>query len=417
MNNNPFTSKTFVTNWMKHFGYQKQPTQFKSIEGVSFVKKSWIPLFVNVGENLTKGLSYKLNPLQTDFKKKVFLIYDVPSYFDKEHQNNEGSLGSIKIDKVFQYQGFLMNLKDFESKEEYIKEQFKTHNKRYIRWSHINRLEACFNVSYRFFYGDMTDSEYKLVFNKFYQLLIERFQGKGTNYHHLNEQKWAFYRELVLPMIRNKEASFFVIYDNNMPIGVNLNYHAENTLFKAITVFDVDYSKFSIGKLSVLKILDWCFENGYQVSDFSKGDFDYKRIWSNTIYDFHYHVLYDSSSLVSLMLGKGLVSFLKTKLWLREKGVNRLYRKVIFRLKGNSVRTLSHGELNYKVKPIGQNDEVMVSETVDLNTVDNQFLKRYVYDFAFKNPEPLANITVHKTSTSNASYVIKGSKNSILLEA
>lgn len=412
MNTNPFTSKTFVDAWMKHFGRQKKALQFKSIDGVSFTKKSRLPIYVNVGENLTKGLSYGVNTNQGDFKNKAFLIYDVPSYFNTS-QDSHGKNDTLKIEKVYQYKGFLMNLSKFGTKEDYIKTQFKTHNKRYIRWSHINRLETCFNISYKFFYGEISEEEYDVVFNTFYALLIDRFEGKGTNYHHLNSKKWSFYRELILPMIRNKEASFFVVYENKTPIGINLNYHSQKTLFKAITVFDVDYSKFSIGKLSVLKIMDWCFENGYQVSDFSKGDFDYKRIWSNTIYDFHYHILYDSSSIISLLCGKGIVFFLKTKLLLREKGVNTLYRKILFKFKGNSQASqVKTG--HYKMNPIEKSEISIIEENLDLNEESYQFLKRYVYDFAFKYPEPISNIKISKAS--NCTYLIQGSKVSVLLE-
>ena len=104
-----------------------------------------------------------------------------------------------------------------------------------------------------------------------------------------------------------------VIYNDGIPIGINLNYHSENTLFKAITVFDVNYFKFSIGKLSVLNLLYWCFENGYEYSDFSKGYFDYKKIWSNTLYDFNYHILYDKKSIKAILIANSIESVFKLK--------------------------------------------------------------------------------------------------------
>ncbi len=60
----------------------------------------------------------------------------------------------------------------------------------------------------------------------------------------------------------------FVIYNEAKPIGIALNYLTENTLFGAMTVFDPDYYKFSVGKISFLKTLEWCFENNYQIFDF-----------------------------------------------------------------------------------------------------------------------------------------------------
>ena len=53
-----------------------------------------------------------------------------------------------------------------------------------------------------------------------------------------------FYRDVALPMILEKKASLFVVYEDSNPIALRLNYFSENTLFHAITTFDIDYSKF-----------------------------------------------------------------------------------------------------------------------------------------------------------------------------
>ena len=238
MKNNPFTSQTFVDIWSKHFNDQKEPFSYEYINEVKFSKHKLLPFYFNVGKNLTKGIYYSINSTSKDYKNKTFLIYDVPDYFNVQELNvsNESSL---RLKKVFQYQGFLMNISNFENFDSYIKTQFKTQNKRYIRWSHINRLEDCFNISYKFYYGEMDKAEYDFVFEHFYRLLDVRFSGKRTNYHHLKPETWNYYKELVLPKIKERKASFLVIYDNKVPIGINLNFHSEDTLFKAITVYDL----------------------------------------------------------------------------------------------------------------------------------------------------------------------------------
>ena len=238
MKNNPFTSQTFVDIWSKHFNDQKAPLTYEFINEVKFIKHKLFPFYFNVGKNLTKGIYYSINLKSNDYKNKTFLVYDVPEYFNVEKLNTSNE-SSLRLKKVFQYQGFLMNISNFENFDSYIKTQFKTQNKRYIRWSHINRLEDCFNISYQFFYGEMDDAEYDFIFDHFYRLLDIRFSGKRTNYHHLKSEKWNYYKELVLPNIRERKASFLVIYDNEIPIGINLNFHSDDTLFKAITVYDL----------------------------------------------------------------------------------------------------------------------------------------------------------------------------------
>ncbi|MCB0446727.1 MAG: GNAT family N-acetyltransferase, partial [Gelidibacter sp.] len=105
-------------------------------------------------------------------------------------------------------------------------------------------------------------------------------------------------------------------------------------------VFDPDYYKFSIGKTSIIKLLEWCFENKYRISDFSKGDFDYKHKWGNVAYDFHYHIFYDKSSLKSRCTASFVALFFNAKLYLRKRNINSIYRKYMYWLKGKPTGTL-----------------------------------------------------------------------------
>mgnify|MGYP000353444578 CR=1 FL=1 len=73
MKQNPFTSKSFESIWSKHFNNAKEVMTFEFINGVSFLKHKFLPLHINVGKNLTKGIDYKLNIDAIDYKKKTFL--------------------------------------------------------------------------------------------------------------------------------------------------------------------------------------------------------------------------------------------------------------------------------------------------------------------------------------------------------
>ncbi len=65
---------------------------------------------------------------------------------------------------------------------------------------------------------------------------------------------------MAYPLILEKKASLFVIYNKETPMAITYNYHTEDTLIDAITVFDIDYSKFNIGYVNNLKLLNWCFD-------------------------------------------------------------------------------------------------------------------------------------------------------------
>jgi hypothetical protein len=409
MKNNPFTSQIFNSVWLKHFYNSKPSFSFDFIKNVTFFKKSNLPLYVNVGKNLTKGIYYQLEANQDDFKGKVFLIYDVPDYFNVNEDTSKTS-NRLGLKKVFQYNGYLMNYSDFKTPDEYIKNQFSKNNKRYVRWSHIKRLEECFDISYEFIYGDVTDEKYEFIFNHFYRLLNIRFDDKNIDYHHLKDTKWMFYKDVILPLIRTKQASFLVIYNEGIPVGVNLNYHSENTLFKAITVFDVDYYKFSIGKLSVLKLMDWCFENNYKYSDFSKGYFDYKEIWSNTCYGFNYHILYDKKSIAAVIIANAIEKMYKLKLYLREKNYNHKYRKLIYKLKRKKETTEPID--TFEIKEINDFIKTENYSSIDIKDKNHHHLLKHVYSFLFTNPEPIGNLNFYKDK-NNKSYVIKGSAKAI----
>ena len=304
--------------------------------------------------------------------------------------------------------GFLMNISSFKDYEEYIRSQFNSKNRREFK-SNIRRLEDCFNIKYSFLHGNISKTDFDIAFNHFFKLLNKRFSDKQTNYHHLSETKWNFYKELVFEMLQNKQASLLIIYSDDIPIGITLNFHSEDILFETITVFDPDYYKFSIGKTSIIKLLEWCFENNYKISDFSKGDFDYKHKWANYEYDFNYHIFYDSSSLKSILTAKFVELFFKTKLFLREKNINLLYRKCIYFVNDKLKRNNDPG-LKYKTEKI---DNFMNSDDFKLiDYTENKFsyLLQSLYVFMYANPEPIKNIRVYQDSKSVKTFIIKGSK-------
>jgi len=406
MTQNPFTSSTFERIWSKHFNDNKPLLSFKFINGLKFLKYSRLGIYVSGGKNLTKGIDYSLNYKETDYKGKTFLIYDVPTYFELEPFNPPASSG-LKLKKMFQYKGFLMDISKFKDKDEYINSQFSSKNRREFR-SNQRRLETCFNISYEFINESISKTKFDTLFKQFHALLNQRFEGKQVNYHHLSQHKWSYYTELVFEMLKEKKASLLVIYNEADPIGITLNFHADTVLFETITVFDPDYYKFSIGKTSIIKLLEWCFENGYSISDFSKGDFEYKHKWGNLEYDFNYHILYDSKSIRSILTSKYVELFYILKLYLRRKKVNEIYRKYKFFLSGKASKEDASYN-NFKLSNISD-FEMQNYEKLDVTEVHYKFLLVFIYSFAFANPEPIENINVYQQKDQKKTYLISGSK-------
>jgi CelD/BcsL family acetyltransferase involved in cellulose biosynthesis len=305
MKNNPFTCPTYVSKWFSHFEKNKTEKKFNFIEGISFYKHSRLPLYISSGKNLTKGISYELSEKDAaDYKGNVYLIYDIPEFFNIKTNSNQKSL---KVKRVKQYPGFLVELDSFNNIDDYMNTTFQK-SSRYKLRKYKNRFEQCFDISYKMYYGEISKEEYDFVFDNFRQLLEKRFLDKQITNNNLNVNEWNFYYEVVYPLILEKKASLQVIYDGKKPIGVTLNYFSDTILFDAITVFDIDYSKFHLGSITIMKLIEWSIDNKFKIFDFTKGYFDYKKRWATRQYDFEYHILYDSSSLKAKLIAKSVES-------------------------------------------------------------------------------------------------------------
>ncbi len=153
---NPFTSDTFSAIWSKHFSPSVSATRFGFLKNLLFEKQKFLPLYFNYGKTHTKGISYDfVNFNIAEIKGKVLLIYDVPTYFNLP----EIELNSIKRFKIKQYPGFLINLEPYNGLNEFMVGAFKK-SSRYKLKKYKNKLETCFDINYKMFYGEISKKEY-----------------------------------------------------------------------------------------------------------------------------------------------------------------------------------------------------------------------------------------------------------------
>ncbi|ALM06778.1 hypothetical protein SB49_02375 [Sediminicola sp. YIK13] len=400
---NPFTSKTFSNIWLRHFGKNSSPIVFKSIEGISFVK-SWFPLvFVNTGQTHTKGVSYSIHQNeQVDLKNKVLLIYDVPTFFDLDFTTLNGSL---QLRKIKQYPGFLIHLDKYTDLGHYMSSSFSK-SSRYKLNKYKKRLEESFEISYKMFLGDISKEKYDSVFDHFKILLEKRFLDKGITNNNLDTKEWNFYHEVAYPLILEKKASLFVIYEGITPIGVTLCYFSETILFDAITVFDIDYEKFHLGSVTIMKLIEWSLEHNIKVFDFSKGYFDYKKRWANEEYHFEYHVYHDSNLLKAKIISWCIFAFFSLKQKLRDKNVNEKLHKLRFLLEKNKAEVPT--KPTYQFSEIQQELNQLELVDIDFKKPPYTFLTTLVFDFLYLTNEQLKHIKVQQVKNDYLQYIIKG---------
>ncbi|NNL15086.1 MAG: GNAT family N-acetyltransferase [Flavobacteriaceae bacterium] len=398
-------SDIFSTKWLNQFNKEKPVFKFNFIKGLRFYRSSKLPIYINVGRNLTKGISYKLKKTEIEnLKNSVILIYDVPDYFDIDTSDLPYRLN---IHRIKQYPGYLVNLKKYSDLQDYIQSIFsnKTRSKfkRYER-----RLELCFDISYKMFHGDITKENYEFIFEKFKTLLEKRFTDKQITNNNLNPNEWAFYHDVAYPMILEKKAALFVVFENSNPIAITFNYLSDNILFHAITVFDTDYSKFHLGKVALLNLFSWCFKNSIQVFDFSKGHFDYKTHWKDKCYDFDYHVYYNTTSLRSKITAFVILNFFLFKQFLRDRKVNLILHKLTYWFKNETKRIKSIPEFRFEeiTQPYKERDLLKI----DFPSDGLSALKPAANEFLFLNREKLKDLDIFQLKNDQSNYILKGKK-------
>ena len=403
MKDNPFLSDTFAKILLLHFNRNKPVFTFNFLNGPTFIKPTWLPVYMNAGKNHTKGVSYSVSDEGKDFGKKVLLIYDVPEFFKLDLARCPDGLG---FRKTRQYPGFLVELYRYTDFTHYFSSNFSK-SSRYKLTKYKKRLESCFEISYKMHYGEIDRDHYHTVFEAFRQLLEKRFMEKGTTNNNLDPKEWNFYKEVAYPMILEKKASLFVIYDQDRPIGITLNYFSEDTLFDAITVFDIDYEKFHLGSITIMKLIEWAIDRKMRYFDFSKGYFDYKKRWATREYDFEYHLYYDKRSFLARIISFGIANYYTLKKSLRERKWNEAFHKITFRLRGKArAQTARIPEVVYA--EVTESYLATELRPIDYYDKANPYLKSAVFHFLYLNGEAQKDVTLYQIINAPSSYLIYG---------
>lgn len=395
--NKYFISNTFQNIWKQRFVSKKAIKTFKCIDGVNFYSNKSI--FYNVGRNLTKGNTYTLNNSE-DLKNKTLVIYDVLAHLNTIPKKIPPYLGILKS---AQYVGFLIRVDAFKSLDDYLLKTFSKNTRSKMR-KFTNRLDTCFNITTKMFFGAIDKAEYDAIFIKFWALLQKRYSEKKVYYNNMQPDEWNFYKEVAYPLILEKKASLFVVYDNGIPIAITYNYHNKDILIDAITVFDTDYIKFNLGYVNNLKLLNWCFNNNMKVLDFSKGYFDYKKRMCTLEYDFEYHIIYDKQFALSKLRAYLLFGYFEMKAALRNKDYNTKFHKITYRFKNLKLSKPTRECAAITLDKLPNTNE-LTAILIDQEP-EYTFLKKQINDFLYLSICPQKNIKVFKLKNVNKTYIL-----------
>lgn len=282
-----------------------------------FLRRKLPPLYINPVYNKLTGKSYRLVPTKQLVIKQnnLLLEKDIPDYLNA---NTIGSISDFKVKRIKQYQGFACDLNGYEDVIDYLKQNLGKSSIKNIK-ARKRQLESRFNTVYKFYYGEIDQAHYDFLFDQFYMMLKSRFDVKKTYNRYLLE--WKHYHEMIYPMILKKEAMFFVIYVNNEPISISLEFCYDDVCFGYIHGYDSDYHRYQIGDIRMVKIIEWLITNNFKLFDTLMGKTIFKAKWSNHTYDYYYDLFYKKNSIS----GRAKLGFIETKFRLkqilRDKGI------------------------------------------------------------------------------------------------
>lgn len=369
---------------------------FDAIEGPIFLKKGFPPIHVNSGSNFTLQAFYRTVPSSFDaLRKKILVIYDVPDYF---HVNTKIQSGFIKLNIVKEYVGYSIDLKGYTTLEGYLGERFNTKNRSQFR-AYQRKLENAFPITYKMFFGYISKVHFEYLFDRLYELSVKSFTHKKINNRKLIPENFNFLRDATYELLLEKKACLFVVYNGEKPIGISLNFNSDHILFGDSTVYDLDYSKFNVGIIMLIKQIAWCLENNFTTYDFSKAHFPYKEKWCNVEYHFQHHILFDSKHLKSSVIAFLLTVFLNLKQYMREHRFRAFLKKCMRRQKSQEYARYS----------ILANDHLSENKVeIPINSDKHPLMIRAVNDFIYSSSDHISDVKVFQLLDKDNTFHIQG---------
>ena len=375
-----------------------------------FLENRSLNSFYSCITNVFSGQVEFLNNSATQPPKNIILVKDVPDYLDAQLNEDYG----WKIKKLKTFKGSLINLNNYKDETDYLLKTFSSSRRSKFR-TNQKRLEKCFNISYKTYYGHIEKNEYEYLFDNFLELINRRFDQKQL----INDDlvRWKVYRDIAYPLILNKEACLFVIYDGDKPISISFNPIHGKTIFGYIRGYDIDYGKFYIGFTDIIIQLKWCFENNITTFDLLKGEYEYKSQWTDTEYYFEKHIIFNSSFLFPDLWAKMIIFKIKTMYLLinllKKWKLHLVYGKIKSYLRRpniDSKKTISKFEICIENDP--ELPKASAFMKMDISDKRLEQVKMYIYNFLYQNQESINDIVVLNLIDSQNTFLIKGTNNS-----
>ncbi|QLG46689.1 GNAT family N-acetyltransferase [Costertonia aggregata] len=373
-----------------------------------FYEKKRIPeIYSNIIFKNREDTSVIKNVREKTVHDKIYSIFFIPEYIVPQCKAQH-----FKVKKIDQYfKGYALDLSHFDSADAYIKNRFRS-NAKTIR-KRARRLETCFDITTKMFYGSIDRADYDILIDKAFKMIQRRFDERQAESHTLTQ--WDRIKTIFFSLINEKKASMYVIYDSDKPIAISLGHHFHGKLFSLVSAYDIDYSKFSLGNIEIYRKIDWCLKNEHYMYELGMGDLDYKREWSNNIYNFQHQVLYSTKNILTRLSGFALYC----KAYCKElcyKKAYEPYDKVRARIRSFKRKKETMENTAPQVDIVQNPVELKTWEKIPFENSKYDFLKRHINDFLYMAIENKKNLTAYKMITDENKFLIKTSKQAVTVQ-
>ncbi|MFY0714745.1 GNAT family N-acetyltransferase [Seonamhaeicola sp. NFXS20] len=380
-------------------------------------REQFIWEFTRIGKipPIYKSVSYKnhtfKNMSQENSLKPVLSVTLFPTFL-KANLVNESKYVLKKINHK-NFSGAGVDITKSNSIDDFLKQELKSQIRKNLNRT-INRLEKCFEISYSYYFGAITEEKLSFLLSNLKLMLEKRFDQKNMLNNFLS--KWDINTKDLFELINNKKASLFVVYDRDKPISISVNRHYENTiLFSDINGYDLDYSKFGLGHLDNYLLVKWCIENEYKFLDLGNGVVEYKKRWCNTFYDFEYHIYYKKVSLIALTIAAFETLKIKLKNKIKKLKIDKWAKSVINKLRNKEQLSNNKSVKYFKPEiitlkaPIEPNNFTLIN----INNSENQNIREYIYNQLYLKQTHINDTKVYIQKDTPSTYFISMPKETI----
>tara|TARA_R110000868_G_scaffold296045_1_gene556325 strand:- start:2002 stop:3168 length:1167 start_codon:yes stop_codon:yes gene_type:complete len=364
-----------------------------------FEKQQIDPLYKSLSYEYNKNCVYEnqKNILQ---ENSSFLrtIIAFPKFLNPEFN----ALEKIKVRKIIQKKqdcfGIIIDDK-VKDTADYLQQQFSKSSRTPIV-KKMKRLESCFHINYNVFFGAIEIEEYEYLMITAHEMIIKRFEQRNDENFILNN--WDKYYKILRSLILEKKASIFVIYNNQTPIQISINFHFKKIFFAYIPAYDINYSKFGLGNTAVYKQLEWCIENEYEYLDMGNGDLEYKKRWCNHHYLLETHIISAKNNSWANLLSLKVLYLTKLKNLIKDLNLVTVLVKIKSKLKNKDGTGFI--ESFYTLEDL----DVLPNDLNEIQSDDPMYtnLNKAICDFLYVHQDHIDNVKLY--NAASGLYYIKG---------